>query len=232
MTKDELAEDILKVIDKEEKIADESKDLLEKIPGAGEVEFEASGRVPMLEVQVNRAALARYNLHAAEVNKAISIALGGPTVGMIVEGNRRFDIVVRMHEQTREELDELRNLPVRVGETGMLPLSKVADFKTVPSVDPIRRDSGQRRAAIMVNLRGRDVEGFVREAELRPILMTALVASFGFVPMAIATGAGAEVQRPLAIVVIGRVAEFDLPQALALARALRMGGRAEQCSKA
>ncbi len=314
-----------------ERLAEAVKEILEKVPGAGEVEFEASGRVPMLDVQVNRAALARYNIHAAEVNKAISTALGGQTVGMMAEGNRRFDIVVRLPESVRENLDELRNLPVRVGESGMVPLSKVAEFKTVASVDPIRRDSGQRRAAIMVNLRGRDVESFVREAEakvkaevklpegyvlefggafknlqeartrlavlvpatlalifvlvfmafgslrqtlviytgvplaatggvfalwacgmpfsisagvgfialsgvavldglvmlsyfnqlreegknvrdavmegsltrLRPILMTAAVASFGFVPMAIATGAGAEVQRPLAIVVIG-----------------------------
>jgi cobalt-zinc-cadmium resistance protein CzcA len=314
-----------------EKAAEEVKEILEKIPGAGEVEFEASGRVPMLEARVKRDALIRYNLHASEVNKAIATALGGETVGTVIEGNRRFDIVVRMHEHARENLEELRNLPVRVGETGMLPLHEVADLKTVASVNPIRRDSGQRRAAIMVNLRGRDVESFVREAEakvkaavklpegyiiefggqfehlreararlavlvpttlalifilvfmafrslrqtliiysgvplaatggvfalwisgmsfsisagvgfialsgvavldglvmlsyfnqlreegrhvrdaviegsltrLRPILMTALVASFGFIPMVVATGAGAEVQRPLAIVVIG-----------------------------
>src|SRR5206468_6039959 len=59
------------------------------------------------------------------------------------------------------------NLPVRVGETGMLPLNKVAELTTVSSVDPIRRDAGQRRAAIMVNLRGRDVESFVHEAEAK-----------------------------------------------------------------
>ena len=314
-----------------EKTAEQAKEILEKIPGAGEVEFETSGRVPMLEARIKRDALIKYNLHASEINKAIATALGGETVGSVIEGNRRFDIVVRMHEQARENLDELRNLPVRVGETGMLPLHEVAELMRVESVDPIRRDAGQRRAAIMVNLRGRDVESFVREAEakvkeaiklpegyiiefggqfehlreararlvilvpatlalifvlvfmefrslrqtlviytgvplaatggvfglwlcgmpfsisagvgfialsgvavldglvmlsyfnqlreegkhvreavmegsltrLRPILMTALVASLGFVPMAIATGAGAEVQRPLAIVVIG-----------------------------
>jgi len=271
-----------------------------------------------------------YGAHQISIKMA-SDKIGDGLGGFVVEGNRRFDIVVRMPESNRENLDELRNLPVRVGESGMLPLSKVADFKKVQSVDPIRRDSGQRRAALLVNLRGRDVESFVREAEakvkadvklpagyiiefggafknlqeartrlavlvpatlalifvlvfmafgslrqtlviytgvplaatggvfalwicgmpfsisaavgfialsgvavldglvmlsyfnqlreegktvrdavlegsmtrLRPILMTALVASFGFIPMAIATGAGAEVQRPLAIVVIG-----------------------------
>lgn len=314
-----------------EKSAEQMKEILEKIPGAGEVEFEASGRVPMLQVEVDRVALTKYNVHASEVNRAIATALGGQTVGAVVEGNRRFDIVVRMPEHYRENLEELKNLPVRVGDFGMVPLAKLATLNRVNSVDPIRRDSGQRRAAILVNLSGRDVESFVREAEakvkaevklpegyvvefggafknlqeararlavlvpatlglifvlvfmafgsvrqtliiytgvplaatggifalwatgmpfsisagvgfialsgvavldglvmlssfnqlreegrslrdavvegsmtrLRPILMTALVASLGFVPMALATGAGAEVQRPLAIVVIG-----------------------------
>jgi cobalt-zinc-cadmium resistance protein CzcA len=316
-----------------EKMASEIKELLEKVPGAGEVEFEASGRTPMLEVQVNRDALVKYNVSAAELNKAVTTALGGESVGLFVEGNRRFDIVVRLTEQARENLSVLENLPVRVGESGLLALSKLAVLKRTSSVDPIRRDSGQRRAAILVNLRGRDVESFVREAEqkikssielpqgytiefggqiknlkearlrlavvvpaalalifvlvfvalgslrqtlliytgvplaatggvlalwargmpfsisagvgfialsgvavlnglvmisyfnqlrergkgvdeavregaltrLRPVLMTALVASFGFVPMALAHSAGAEVQRPLATVVIGGI---------------------------
>jgi len=316
-----------------EKTASEIKELLEKIPGAGEVEFEASGRTPMLEVQVNRDAMVKYNVHAAEVNKAVTTALGGESVGLFVEGNRRFDIVVRLPQGAREDLGVLENLPVRVGENGLVPLKQVAELKRTASVDPIRRDSGQRRAAILVNLRGRDVESFVREAEqnirraldlpegytiefggqiknlkearlrlavvvpvalasifvlvfvalgslrqtlliytgiplaatggvfalwlrgmpfsisagvgfialsgvavlnglvlisyfnqlrergqtvseavregaltrLRPVLMTSLVASFGFVPMALAQSAGAEVQRPLATVVIGGI---------------------------
>jgi cobalt-zinc-cadmium resistance protein CzcA len=319
--------------DELERIADEVKAILEEVPGAGEVEFEASGRTPMLEVQVNRAALVRYNLHAAEVNKAVETALGGRVAGMFVEGNQRYDIVVRLPEDLREKIDIVRELPVRVGDTGLIALSKVADFKITKSVDPIKRDFGHRRAAIMVNLRGRDVQSFVREAEekvrteiklpqgytlefggqfenleqararlaivvpsalalifvlifmafgsvrqallvysgiplavtggvfalwarsipfsisaavgfialsgvavlngvvmisyfnqlretgrsvqesvlegavtrLRPVLMTALVASFGFVPMALSTSAGAEVQRPLATVVIGGI---------------------------
>jgi heavy metal efflux system protein len=240
---------------------------------------------------------------------------------------------VRMADSLRETLGQIRDLPVRVGESGMVKLSQVAEFKVAASVDPIRRDDGRRRAAILVNLRGRDVDSFVREAEhvirekvqipagytiefggqfkslreararlvmvvplalalifvlvfmalqslsqtllistgvplaatggvfalwargmpfsisaavgfialsgvavlnglvlisrfnqlrqtgksvrdavlegtmtrLRPVLMTALVASFGFIPMAVATSSGAEVQRPLATVVIGGI---------------------------
>ena len=83
-----------------EKTASEMKELLEKVPGAGEVEFEASGRTPMLEVQVDREALAKYSVSAAELNKAVTTGLGGETVGLFVEGNRRFDIVVRLPEDS------------------------------------------------------------------------------------------------------------------------------------
>ena len=251
----------------------------------------------------------------------------------MTEENRRFDIVVRLPEKDRENLDAIRALPVRVGDTGLLPLGDVAEIERVTTVSPILRDSGQRRAALMVNLSGRDVESWVREADakvrehvklpegytlefggqfenlreakarlalvvpaalvfifvlifmafgsvrqallvysgvplamtggvtalwlrnmpfsisaavgfialsgvavlngvvmiayfnqlreesgdvrsaviegsltrLRPIVMTAAVAAFGFIPMALSTSAGAEVQRPLATVVIGGI---------------------------
>ena len=316
-----------------EKYAEQIKGILEKTPGVAQVEFETEGRTPQLQMQIKRDVLRRYNLQAGEANKAISVALAGREVGIIVDGNRRHDIVVRMPEQLRSHDEQIRKLPVRVGQNGLIPLGKLVEFKTLKAVEPIRRDAGQRRAALMVNLKVSDVEGFVREAErrikeqvrlpdnyilefggqfknlqeartrlavvvpsalalifvliffafgslrqallvysgiplaltggilalwlrsmpfsitaavgfialsgvavlnglvmisyfnqlreegksirdsviegsltrLRPVLMTALVASLGFVPMAIATGAGAEVQRPLATVVIGGI---------------------------
>jgi heavy metal efflux system protein len=320
-----------------ERLGAEVKEVLEQIPGTregeGEVEFETTGRAPMLEIRVKRDVLAQYNLHSGDVNQTIAAALGGQTVGTLVEGNRRFDIVVRLNEADRENLETIRALPVRVGEAGMLPLGAVADIERVKTVSPILRDSAQRRAALMVNLRGRDVESWVREADakvheqvqlpegysiefggqfenlreakarlaivvptalafifvlifmafgsvrqallvysgvplavtggvvalwlrdmpfsisaavgfialsgvavlngvvmisyfnqlrergldtrsaviegsltrLRPVLMTAAVAAFGFIPMALSTSAGAEVQRPLATVVIGGI---------------------------
>src|SRR5439155_12130565 len=117
----------------------EAKEILEKVPGAVEVEFEPSGRIPMLEAQINRSALVKYSLHAEEVNKAISTALGGRTVGTLVEGNRRFDLVVRMPESLRENIEQISELPVRVGEHGMLPLAKVAGLKLTDSVVRMRR---------------------------------------------------------------------------------------------
>jgi len=318
--------------------AEQVKSILEQTPGVAQVEFESEGRTPQLQLQINRDVLRRHSLQAAEVNKAIHTALAGQEVGRIIDGNRRYDIVVRMPEELRADDQQMRQLPVRVGQTGLIPLGKLAEFETLKTVEPIRRDNGRRRAALMVNLNVRDVEGVVKETEqriqervhlpdnyaiefggqyknlqaartrlavvvpsalvfifvliyfalgslrqvllvysgiplavtggvlalwlrgmpfsitaavgfialsgvavlnglvlisyfnqlcdegrsihesviegsltrLRPVLMTALVASLGFVPMAIATGAGAEVQRPLATVVIGGIISSTL----------------------
>ena len=154
-----------------EKLGAETKEVLEEIPGTregeGEVEFETTGRAPMLEIRVKRDVLAKYNLHAGDVNQVIASALGGQTVGTMVEGNRRFDIVVRLDEKDRENLDAIRALPVRVGGTGIVPLGTLAEIERTKTVSPILRDSTQRRSALMVNLRGRDVESWVREAEAK-----------------------------------------------------------------
>jgi heavy metal efflux system protein len=153
------------------RLGKEVKEVLEKIPGTregeGEVEFETMGRTPMLEIQVKRDVLAKYNVQAGDVNQVIAAALGGHTAGALIEGNRRFDIVVRLAEKDRESLDAIRALPVRVGESGMLPLGTLADIERVTTVSPIMRDSGQRRSALMVNLEHRDVESWVREAEAK-----------------------------------------------------------------
>jgi cobalt-zinc-cadmium resistance protein CzcA len=154
-----------------ERLAAEVKEVLDQIPGTregeGEVEFETTGRAPMLEIRVKREVLAKYNLHAGDVNQVIASALGGQTVGALVDGNRRFDIVVRLADKERENLDAIRALPVRVGEAGLLPLGTLADIERVKTVSPILRDSAQRRSALMVNLEGRDVESWVRQADLK-----------------------------------------------------------------
>jgi cobalt-zinc-cadmium resistance protein CzcA len=317
-----------------QRIARATEEILEKIPGTAEVELDSDnlGTAPVLEVLPDRAALRRHNLHSRELNETVATALGGLTVGTFIDGNRRHEIVVRMSEMQRERLDDLRQLPVRAGENGLLPLGKLSTVSVRDQVNMIEREGGRRRAGVEVNLRGRDIQSWVAEAQaklaaipmgegyhiefggqfkqlleararlaiivplalvlifllifaafgswrqaalvfvcvplavtggvaalwlrdlpfsisaaigfialsgiavlngimilsfinqlrtegrslseavlegsitrLRPKLMTALVASLGFVPMALATGAGAEVQRPLATVVIGGI---------------------------
>lgn len=316
-----------------ERIAGEVREVLEKVPGAADVEFDALGKAPLLEVSPNREAMAKYNVHAEEINQAVETAMAGGEPGTVIDGNRRYPIVVRMPETLRQKIDEMKRLPLRTSDGGLVTLGQVADFTMSEKVNTITREMGQRRAAIMVNLRGRDVESFVLEAQkkvaeqvklppgytiefggqfknlqeararlgiivpaalliifvliflafgsirqalliytgiplavtggifalwargmpfsisagvgfialsgvavlnglmmvsyynqlresgkslldsiiegsltrLRPVMMTAMVASLGFLPMALGTGAGAEVQRPLATVVIGGI---------------------------
>jgi cobalt-zinc-cadmium resistance protein CzcA len=315
-----------------ERLATEARTVLGTVPGGGDVEFEALGRVSMLEITPKRDALRRLNLHADEINTTVAIALAGEEAGSIVEGNRRTDVVVRLAENRRLDLAAIRELPV-ITDQAQVPLSRIADVTVADRVVTITREDTRRRVAILINVRGRDTEGYVNEAagklrtqlklppgyyyefggqfenlqaararlavvvpaalalilvliyasfgsvrqaalvflcvplaatggvaalwlrglpftisaavgfialsgiavlngimlvsfinqlraggrdvrtavvdgtltRLRPKLMTALVASLGFVPMALSSGPGAEVQRPLATVVIGGV---------------------------
>jgi cobalt-zinc-cadmium resistance protein CzcA len=316
-----------------EKLATACRDILRKIPGGADVNFEALGRVPMLEITPKRDALQKLNLHADEINTVVGTALGGEEAGSIVEGSRRYEVVVRLPEARRLDLAGLRELPVVADDYVQVPLSRIAEINVADRVATITRENTQRRVAILINVRGRDTQGFVQEAiqklraevkfppgyffefggqfenlqaararlmivvpaalalifvliyasfgsarqagliflcvplaaiggivslwlrglpftisagvgfialsgvavlngimlisfinllraegrevreavingtltRLRPLLMTALVASLGFVPMALSHGAGAEVQRPLATVVIGGI---------------------------
>jgi cobalt-zinc-cadmium resistance protein CzcA len=317
--------------------------VLEKIPGASEVKVEQTTGLPMLTVNIDREKTARYGLNIADVQNAISIAMGGREAGILFEGDRRFEIVVRLPDNLRSDLEAMKSLPIALpkntapsssfeGRTTYIPLAEVASLEIAPGPNQVSRENGKRRVVVSANVRGRDIGSFVAEAQvrlaeikipagywtalggtfeqlesaserlkivvpvalllvftllfvmfgnakdgllvftgipfaltggvvalwlrgiplsisagigfialsgvavlnglvmlsfirnlreegrtldeaihegaltrLRPVLMTALVASLGFVPMAIATGTGAEVQRPLATVVIGGI---------------------------
>ncbi|UWU89710.1 efflux RND transporter permease subunit [Bradyrhizobium sp. CB1015] len=324
------------------------------IRGASDVKIEQVAGLPILTVRLDRQALARYGLSVADVQGIVEIAVGGKSAGKLFEGDRRFDIVVRLPEHLRGNLEAIRAIPIPLppGEesgTGSavrtalpasplaqmryVPLLSVATVDATPGPNQISRENGKRRIVVTANVRARDLGSFVAVAEaavaekvklppgywigwggqfeqlvsatkrltivvpvalllvflllfmgmgsavdaalvfsgvplaltggvaalllrdiplsisagvgfialsgvavlnglviiafierlrsegrsvaeavregaltrLRPVLMTALVASLGFVPMALATGAGAEVQRPLATVVIGGI---------------------------
>lgn len=151
--------------DEIERLASQTKELLEKIPGAGEVEFDQMGRSPILEIKPNREAFGNFNVHADEINQAVDTALAGDEIGTVVDGNQRIPIVVRMPEDDRQNVDKIKNLPLRTSEGGYLTLGQIASVQVEDQVNTISREFGQRRAAIMVNLRGRDVESFVQEAQ-------------------------------------------------------------------
>ena len=310
--------------------ADQIAAIVQKIPGAADVRAERVAGLPYLRIRVRRDALARHDLDAADVLNTVE-SIGGKIVGQVVEGNKRFALQVRFDEPHRNSLDAIRNLMVGDNEGHFIPLAQLADVFEESGPAQISRENAQRRISVEMNVRGRDLAGFVSEASrivgekvklpagysidwggkfeqlesasrrlaitvpavlllifvllyfnfgsfvpamlislnvplaatggilalllrgmpfsisagvgfialfgiavlngivlltyiierhksgvpleeaveggartrLRPVLMTALVASLGFIPMALSHGAGAEVQRPLATVVIG-----------------------------
>ena len=147
-----------------EEAAEEISELLEDIPGASDVEFEAVGQAPSLEIKPNAEALHRYNLHAEDVNLAVEIAIAGSEVGQISEGNLRHPIVVRLAEKDRASLQAIENLPVGSTSGSLLTLGKVATLKTVPQTSIIARENTRRRVGLLVNVRDRDLASFVAEA--------------------------------------------------------------------
>lgn len=314
----------------------EIEEVLESVAGAEDVKIEQVTGLPVLAVKPKRDMLARYGINVSDVQDAVATATGGRHAGQVFEGDRRFDVVVRLPETTRTDLDALGRLPIPLsseGGTGFVPLSEVADIELSVGPNQISRENGKRRAVITANVRDRDLGSFIADlrtavdskvdlpegyyveyggtfeqlqsaatrlqivvplalllifgllftlfgsgkdaaivfsgvplaltggvaalalrgipmsisagvgfialsgvavlngvvmlsfikdlrergmdldaairegalTRLRPVLMTALVASLGFVPMALNVGAGSEVQRPLASVVIGGI---------------------------
>lgn len=316
-------------------------DILEavsSIEGAQDVRMEQVKGLPSLLVTPKREQLGRFGLNVVDLQDWVATAIGGESAGIIYEGDRRFDLVVRLPEQLRKDVDGLKSLPVPLLNGGYVPLEEVANITIKPAPAQISRENGKRRVVVTANVRGRDLGSFVTEVKeaiqqevkippgywldyggtfeqlesasqrlslvvpitliviiailvfafgsfkdaliifsgvplaltggvvslylrgmplsisagvgfialsgvavlnglvmvafirdlwnengdlrkaivegaltrLRPVLMTALVASLGFVPMALNTGIGAEVQRPLATVVIGGIISSTL----------------------
>ena len=319
--------------------AERISQVLEGIAGAADVKVEQTTGLPMLTIKIDRERTARLGLNVADVQDSVSAALGGQEAGRVFEGDRQFDILVRLPDILRSDIEAIERLPVRLlaaegsSTRGFVRLSDVAAIVSAPGPNQISREDGKRRVVVTANVRGRDIGSFVAEAQtklaqqveipsgywtqwggtfeqlqsaskrlqivvpvalllvftllfvmfgnakdgllvftgipfaltggvvalwlrdiplsisagvgfialsgvavlnglvmisyirslredgmtldaairegsltrLRPVLMTALVASLGFVPMAIAVGTGAEVQRPLATVVIGGI---------------------------
>ncbi len=336
--------------------------ILREIPGAADVRVEQTTGLPLMDVQIDRDAIARVGLGVSDVHDVVAAAMGGREAGLVFEGDRRFDLVVRLPDELREDVHRLEELPiplppsevepsdawalsdghVRVGP-GFVPLGTIATIDVSEGPNQVSRENGKRRVVVQCNVRGRDLGSFAAEAQarveelalpagawlewggqyenlvaarerlavvvpacfaliflllyatfqsvrqsilvfsgvplgltggivalwlrdipfsisaavgfialsgvavlnglvlvtfinqlrkdgvetteaiirgalvrLRPVLMTALVASLGFVPMALASGTGAEVQRPLATVVIGGLVSSTLLTLLVL----------------
>lgn len=313
------------------KTADEIAASVGQVNGAEDVKVEATSGLPQLQIKPDRAAIARYGINVEDVNDVVESIVAGKDAGLVYEGEQRYRVVVRLSDEAGRDVETIKNLRVAAPNGARIPLSQIAEVTLVEGPAQISREATRRRIGVELNVRGRDIGGFVQEAQdriakdvqippgyyitwggqfenlqratgrlmivvplalflifvllfttfnsirqaaiiytsipmavvggvlalaltglpfsisagvgfialfgvavldgvvmisyinqlreegrsvaravkegaearLRPILMTAMVATLGFVPMAIATGAGAEVQRPLATVVIG-----------------------------
>jgi cobalt-zinc-cadmium resistance protein CzcA len=331
----------------------EVEEVLNAIPGASDVSVEQVTGLPILSIEIDRAALRTHGLNIADVQEVVSIALGGQVAGQVFEGDRRFDLLVRLPEHIRGDIRAMGDIPVPLPGDGFIPLREVAALNIAPGPNQISRENGKRRVVVTANVRGRDLGSFVEQAQaavaasvelpagawvdyggqfeqlisatkrlqvvvpitlcliflllymsvgsakdallvftgvplaltggvfalwirdipfsisaavgfialsgvavlnglvmisfikrlfeegaditvaivegslarLRPVMMTALVASLGFVPMALATGPGAEVQRPLATVVIGGIVSSTLLTLVVLPALYRLAHR-------
>ncbi len=318
-------------LDTLKKSADEISRAVSQVRGAEDVKVEATTGLPQLQIKPDRAAISRYGINVGDVNELVESIVAGKEAGLVYEGEQRFNLVVRLEDETSRDIETIKSLLVPAPNGARVPLSQLADVQLVEGPAQISREDTRRRIGVELNVRGRDIGSFVAEAQekieqqvklppgyyltwggtfenlqrasarllivvplalflifvllfttfgsirqalliytgipfavvggifalllrgmpfsisagvgfialfgvavlngvvmvsyinklreegksvadavregaetrLRPVLMTALVASLGFIPMAIATSAGAEVQRPLATVVIG-----------------------------
>jgi cobalt-zinc-cadmium resistance protein CzcA len=136
-----------------------------KVQGAGDVEIDLAGLSPVLKVSPKPEALLRYGISSTDVLEAVSIALGGEEAGTFYENEKRFPILVRLPEEQRSNLDLINTLPVGTGVTQTTPLGNLADISFTETFGSISREDSNRRSAVLINLRGRDTESFVNEAQ-------------------------------------------------------------------
>jgi heavy metal efflux system protein len=136
-----------------------------KVPGAGDVELELQGKSPLLHIEPKLDVLHSLGASNREVLETVETAVGGEEVGFIYEDNKRFPIVVRLKEKDRADLDALRTLPVGFANNSTSPLFEMAKLSFTETYGAVSREERKRRAAIMINPRGRDTESFVKEAQ-------------------------------------------------------------------
>ncbi len=138
---------------------------VEKIPGIGEVGSDLRGKSPTLKITPNGVIMRKLGISSDDVLSTVGIALGGYSAGYIFDGIKRFSILVKLDETDRSNLSLLKDLPVGFSTTGTVPLKEVAGFEFEEKFGQIKREEGNRRAVVMLSIRGRDMESFVREAQ-------------------------------------------------------------------
>lgn len=139
--------------------------VIQKIKGAGDVELEAKGKMTVLEIKPKYKVLKSLGISASEVLETIGIAIGGDQVGIFYEGMKRFPIIVRLGSERRDDIEEIKKLPVGLTGGSTIPLNEVAEVHFKENYSSFSREETKRRIAVLINPRGRDTESFISEAQ-------------------------------------------------------------------
>ncbi|WP_027127430.1 CusA/CzcA family heavy metal efflux RND transporter [Gelidibacter mesophilus] len=145
--------------------ADEIKSLIQNVEGASDIIVEKVAGLPQMTVNFNRAKIARYGLNISDLNELISAGFAGRTVGSVFEGEKRFDLIIRLQESKRKNIESLQSLYVDTPNGGKIPLSELADISYTMGPAQISRDDTQRRIVVGVNVRNRDLQSVVDEVQ-------------------------------------------------------------------
>jgi len=158
--------------------ATEASRYIRSIEGVGDIKVQQIDGIPQLVVKYNRVKMAQYGLNVNEVNSAIKMTFAGETAGIVMEGEKRFDLVVRMDSVHRQDIQNLRELYIDLPSGSQIPLQEVAEVGYENAPLEISRDNTHRRITIGINVRGRDVESVV--ADIQKVMKTKITLPAGY----------------------------------------------------
>ncbi len=148
-----------------DRLSQEIKNAIATVPGVADLSLEANLGKPQIRIRVNRARLARYGMNADDVLTVVRTGIGNEPVSTLIDGVRRFDITARLQDASKASVEAIEAIPLRTAAGAIIPLSRVADVSVAEGYSFIRREQLQRYAVIQMDVRGRDVDGFVRDAD-------------------------------------------------------------------
>ncbi|MGE0263328.1 MAG: efflux RND transporter permease subunit, partial [Candidatus Obscuribacterales bacterium] len=148
-------------------IASEIEAIVKDVPGAADIQREHILGLPQLNIKLNRDVIARYGLNVADIQEIIETAVAGRVVTEVIEGTKRFGLLVRFPYRLRDTLEDIESIPVETAGEARVPLKALAEISMPRGTVMVNREEGQRRTAVLANVRGRDLGGFVEDCQAR-----------------------------------------------------------------
>jgi cobalt-zinc-cadmium resistance protein CzcA len=150
-----------------DRLTAQAKSVLEKVPGVTDLSAEANKGKPQLVIKVNREAASRFGINADEILEVVQAGIGGSAVSTLIDGTKRFDIAVRLADGFRADPEAIGSIPIRTAEGALVPFSQVATLELDEGYSFVRREALQRYAVLQMDVKGRDVDSFVKEADAK-----------------------------------------------------------------